>query len=183
MRVHTRILVALGVLLVCPPPATAQRTRVARDFPIYSKGGLPDLVMDPQRFTSQMEIVDRYFGADDGAVQEGVVGGIGYRRLRRFETVVMNRGDGDTSCATAPTRTTLTQPGSCSTPATGITTFAVFPCTNSAHKGSASRTLSSIKSRWYDWAQRLPQCHRSPDSCSRLEAQGRDRSIVVARKS
>lgn len=92
---HTRILLAVGVLLACPWLATAQRTSVARDFPIYDNGGLPDLVMDPQRFTSQMEIVDRYFAAEDCAVAEGVVGGVGYRRLLRFDTVLMNRGDGD----------------------------------------------------------------------------------------
>ena len=42
-----------------------------------------------------MEIIDRLF--DDGtcAVQEGAVSGIGYRRILRFDTVLMNGGDGD----------------------------------------------------------------------------------------
>jgi hypothetical protein len=42
-----------------------------------------------------MEIIDRFF--DDGtcALFEGAVGGTGYRRLLRFDTVVMNGGDGD----------------------------------------------------------------------------------------
>jgi hypothetical protein len=75
--------------------ALAQRTNVGRDFPIYDNAGKPDLVVDPQRFTSQMEIVDRYFDPGDCAIAEGAVGGPGYRRLLRFDTVVMNRGDGD----------------------------------------------------------------------------------------
>ena len=82
-------------LLVLPAVCVAQRTSVARDFPIYDNGGKPDLAMDPQRFVAQMEIVDRYFAPGDCALAEGVVGGSGYRRLLRFDTVVMNRGDGD----------------------------------------------------------------------------------------
>jgi lysyl oxidase len=73
----------------------AQRTSVAREFPIYDNGGKPDLAIDPQRFASQMEIVDRVFEPDDCAIAEGVVGGPGVRRLLRFDTVLMNRGDGD----------------------------------------------------------------------------------------
>ena len=73
----------------------AQRTSVARDFPVYDNGGKPDLAIDPQRFVSQMEIVDRVFAPDDCAIAEGVVGGSGVRRLLRFDTVLMNRGDGD----------------------------------------------------------------------------------------
>ena len=73
----------------------AQRTGVASDFPIYDNGGKPDLAVDPQRFVSQMEIVDRYFAPEDCAIAEEVVGGSGYRRLLRFDTVLMNRGDGD----------------------------------------------------------------------------------------
>ena len=82
-------------LLVLPAVCVAQRTSVARDFPIYDNGGKPDLAMDPQRFVAQMEIVDRYFAPTDCALAEGVVGGSGYRRLLRFDTVVMNRGNGD----------------------------------------------------------------------------------------
>ena len=78
------------------PPA-AQRTSVSRDFPIYSNGGIPDLTVDPQRFVAQMEIVDRLFdpSRDACAFIEGVIGGAGYRRLLRFDTVIMNAGDGD----------------------------------------------------------------------------------------
>jgi hypothetical protein len=75
----------------------AQRTSVARDFPLYDNQGKPDLVMDPQRFTAQMEIVDRYFDPvdDECAFAEGAIGGSGYRRLLRFDTVIMNRGGAD----------------------------------------------------------------------------------------
>jgi len=81
--------------LLAPGVALAQRTSVSRDFPIYDNGGKPDLALDPQRFVAQMEIVDRYFAPDDCAIAEEVVGAPGYRRLLRFDTVLMNRGDGD----------------------------------------------------------------------------------------
>jgi Lysyl oxidase len=89
-------LVAAGLFLVAGP-AFAQRTSVSRDFPIYNNGGKPDLAVDPQRFVAQMEIVDRYFDLVDDACafDEKVIGGPGYRRLLRFDTVIMNRGDGD----------------------------------------------------------------------------------------
>ena len=84
-----------AALLLLPAASFAQRTSVARDFPLYSNGGTPDLVVDPQRFVAQMEIVDRLFEPGDCAIAEGVVGAPGYRRLLRFDTVLMNRGDGD----------------------------------------------------------------------------------------
>ena len=86
---------ALALLLAVAGTGLAQRTSVARSFPLYDNGGSADLVMDPQRFVAQMEIVDRYFDPADCAIAEGVVGGSGYRRLLRFDTVVMNRGGGD----------------------------------------------------------------------------------------
>ncbi len=87
--------IAVGVFL--PLSAHAQRTNVARDFPVYDNGGLPDLTVDPERFASQLEIIDRYFDLEDDACifDEYAVGGPGYRRLLRFDTVVLNRGDGD----------------------------------------------------------------------------------------
>ena len=88
-------LCAFSAALLAPGVALAQRTGVSRDFPIYDNGGKPDLALDPQRFVAQMEIVDRYFAPDDCAIAEEVVGGPGYRRLLRFDTVLMNRGDGD----------------------------------------------------------------------------------------
>ena len=91
--------ILLGLLMAClllaPGIGTAQRTSVAREFPLYDNGGKPDMVMDPQRFVAQMEIVDRSFEPTDCAIAEGVVGGSGYRRLLRFDTVLMNRGGGD----------------------------------------------------------------------------------------
>ena len=97
MHYSRKILIALIVVSAAfvPSTGTAQRTSVAREFPIYDNGGKPDIVMDPQRFQSQMEIVDRYFEPTDCAIPEGAVGGSGYRRLLRFDTVLMNRGDGD----------------------------------------------------------------------------------------
>ena len=93
--VRALYLAAVAALVLWPGAAAAQRTGVARDFPIYDNGGLPDLAVDPQRLTNQMEIIDRYFAPDDCAIAEEVVGGPGYRRLLRFDTVLMNRGDGD----------------------------------------------------------------------------------------
>ena len=97
MRHSPKILLCLltACLLLAPGIGTAQRTNVAREFPLYDNGGKPDMVMDPQRFVAQMEIVDRSFEPTDCAIAEGVVGGSGYRRLLRFDTVVMNRGGGD----------------------------------------------------------------------------------------
>lgn len=89
------IVLVLALLLAAAGTGVAQRTSVARAFPLYDNGGLPDLVMDPQRFVSQMAIVDRYFDDGDCAIAEGVVGGSGYRRLLRFDTVLMNRGGAD----------------------------------------------------------------------------------------
>lgn len=98
MRLITSSLcgVAAFTLLISPlSTGLAQRTSVSRDFPVYDNGGKPDLTIDPKRFVSQMEIVDRFFDPTDCAIAEGVVGGPGYRRLLRFDTVIMNSGDGD----------------------------------------------------------------------------------------
>jgi len=85
----------LGVVLLAPGVAFAQRTSVIGDFPIYDNGGKPDFLVDPKRFVSQMEIVDRLFEPGDCELAEGTVGGTGYRRLLRFDTVIINAGDGD----------------------------------------------------------------------------------------
>jgi Lysyl oxidase len=84
-----------AALLLATVDVHAQRTGVARDYPLYDNAGKPDLAMDPQRFVAQMEIVDRFFAPGDCALAEGVVGDSGYRRLLRFDTVLMNRGGGD----------------------------------------------------------------------------------------
>ena len=96
MRKLSASLITLTTLLVLgTPSALSQRTSVGRQFPVYDNGGKPDLTVDPQRFTSQMEIVDRLFEEGTCAIEEGAVGGTGYRRILRFDTVVMNGGDGD----------------------------------------------------------------------------------------
>lgn len=82
--------IGLGVL-----STQAQRTSVSRDFPVYDNGGKPDLTIDPKRVASQLQIVDRLFVSGECAVEEGSVGGTGYRRLLRFDTVILNSGDGD----------------------------------------------------------------------------------------
>jgi len=98
MRKPRSVFVGLVVLLTLTGSAIvtfSQRTSVGRDFPVYDNGGKPDLTIDPQRFVSQMEIVDRLFEDGTCAFLEGAVNGIGYRRILRFDTVVMNGGDGD----------------------------------------------------------------------------------------
>ena len=94
-KLKTLLLITLAGLVLLPSASFSQRTNVSRQFPVYDNGGKPDLVVDPQRFTAQMEIVDRLFSAGDCAIEEDVVGGTGYRRILRFDTVVMNSGNGD----------------------------------------------------------------------------------------
>jgi hypothetical protein len=73
--------------------ATAEpRDSVSRLFPVYDNGGKPDLTVDPQRFTSQMQVVDRYFDPDSCEIEEGTVNQPGYRRILRFDTVLINGG-------------------------------------------------------------------------------------------
>jgi len=92
-KLKTLLLITLAVLVLVPSVTFSQRTNVSRQFPVYDNGGKPDLVVDPQRFTAQMEIVDRLFTEGSCAIEEGAVGGTGYRRILRFDTVVMNSGD------------------------------------------------------------------------------------------
>ena len=87
-------IIVLGLALI-PTSVLSQRKSGSRQFPVYENGGKPDLVVDPQRFVSQMEIVDRLFAEGSCAIEEGAVGGTGYRRILRFDTVVMNSGNGD----------------------------------------------------------------------------------------
>src|SRR5882672_1993102 len=89
------LMIVVAFVLAAPAAALAQRTSVSRDVPVYNNGGLPDLSPDPKRFVSQMEIVDRLFAEGDCELDEGSVGGTGYRRLLRFDTVLINSGDGD----------------------------------------------------------------------------------------
>src|SRR3989454_9401032 len=86
---------SVALLGIIPFVAKAVRTDVSRDFPVYNNHGLPDLTVDPKRFVSQMEIVDRLFDASSCELIEGSIGGTGYRRLLRFDVVLINGGDGD----------------------------------------------------------------------------------------
>src|SRR5436853_7494105 len=86
---------AVSLLSIIPFVAKAVRTDVARDFPVYDNGGQPDLTLDPKRFVSQMEIIDRLFDASSCELIEGSVGGTGYRRLLRFDVVLINGGYGE----------------------------------------------------------------------------------------
>ena len=89
---------AIGLLLLLstiPFVARAVRTDVSRQFPVYNNHGQPDLTVDPQQFVSQMEIVDRFFDSSSCELVEGSIGGVGYRRLLRFATAIINAGDGD----------------------------------------------------------------------------------------
>jgi hypothetical protein len=90
-----KMVLAFGMLLFASNLSFAQRTSVSGDFPVYDNKGKPDLTVDPKRFVSQMEIVDRLFSEGDCELVEGSVGGAGYRRLLRFDTVLINSGDGD----------------------------------------------------------------------------------------
>ena len=94
-KLRASLITIITLLILGTPSALSQRTSVGRQFPVYDNGGKPDLTVDPQRFTSQMEIVDRFFEEGTCAIEEGVVGGTGYRRILRFDTVVMNGGNGD----------------------------------------------------------------------------------------
>jgi len=94
LALGSRTIVA-GLLVLLPFPAAAQRTSVSRDVPVYANHSKPDLSIDPKRFETQMEIIDRWIDPTDCALVEGSVGGSGYRRLLRFDTVIINSGDGD----------------------------------------------------------------------------------------
>ena len=91
------IIVTLLLCLFASPAIQAQRTSSSSGFPRYDNGGKPDLTIDPKQQENQMSIVDRYFDPqrDVCVFNEGAVGGPGYRRLLRFDTVIFNAGDAD----------------------------------------------------------------------------------------
>src|SRR5207248_10403907 len=86
---------SVSLLSIIPFVAKAVRSDVSRDFPVYDNGGQPDLPVDPTRFVSQMEIIDRVFDASSCELIEGSAGRTGDRRLLRFVVVLINAGDGD----------------------------------------------------------------------------------------
>src|SRR5215472_1857061 len=94
-EMNIKFVAVMGTVLFLGSLGMAQRTDISRIFPVYNNGGKPDLTVDPKRFASQMEIVDRLFDSSSCELIEGSVGGTGYRRLLRFDTVLINGGDGD----------------------------------------------------------------------------------------
>lgn len=95
MRKPVFLLALLAIWFASAQPAMAEpRDSVGRYFPIYNNGGIADLTVDPQRFVAQMSIVDRYFDATSCELAEGSVGGAGYRRILRFDVVLINGGNG-----------------------------------------------------------------------------------------
>jgi hypothetical protein len=98
MRKPVLVLALLAIWLASAQPALAEpRDSVGRDFPIYDNtvAGIryADLTVDPQRFVAQMSIVDRSFDATSCELIEGSVGGAGYRRILRFDVVLINSGN------------------------------------------------------------------------------------------
>ena len=90
-----RHVIFITILALALIPTTVLSQKVSKQFPVYDNGGKPDLVVDPSRFVSSMEIVDRTFSEGNCAIQAGLIGGPGTRRLIRFDTVLMNSGNGD----------------------------------------------------------------------------------------
>jgi len=95
MGMKIKLVALVGMVLLLCSFGMAQRTDISRMFPVYNNSGKPDLTVDPKRFVSQMEIIDRLFDSTSCEQIEGSVGGTGYRRLLRFDTVLINAGDGD----------------------------------------------------------------------------------------
>ncbi|MBS1188845.1 MAG: hypothetical protein H6R10_637 [Rhodocyclaceae bacterium] len=93
MSLRIVLLCLLATLLAaCQTSADFQ---VASEFPIYGNDGKPDLTVDAKRLAARMDVVDRYFSADECALKEGDVGTVGVRRLLQFDVAILNAGDGD----------------------------------------------------------------------------------------
>ena len=89
------IFITLLALVLIPTSVLSKRISASKQFPVYDNGGKPDFVVDPQQFVARMEIVDRLFPEGSCAIEAKAVGGAGIRRILRFDTVVMNSGNGD----------------------------------------------------------------------------------------
>lgn len=93
MRTPFVLVTVLIVSLFLTMPVSAEpRDSVSRMFPLYDNGPYADLTVDPQRFVAQMEIVDRFFDATSCELIEGSVNASGYRRILRFDVVLINSG-------------------------------------------------------------------------------------------
>jgi Lysyl oxidase len=96
----TASLLVLAGALVAPAAHAARDSLENRyDIAVYDNKGKPDLVVDPIRLKSQLNVIDRYFDpnntADRCAFEEGAIGGYGWRRLMVFDVVIVNAGDAD----------------------------------------------------------------------------------------
>jgi len=91
LQLITACLAALALAVM----SSASARDPGRDFPVYDNGGKPDLTVDPKRFVTQMSIIDRLFEPGSCDLEEGTVGAAGYRRILRFDVVLINGGDGD----------------------------------------------------------------------------------------
>jgi hypothetical protein len=94
MRDRSAVLTLAPWLSLASVAQAEPRDSVSRLFPIYRNGGVADLTVDPQRFVAQMEIVDRFFDASSCELEEGSINGSGYRRILRFDVVLINGGSG-----------------------------------------------------------------------------------------
>ncbi|HEV8137065.1 MAG TPA: lysyl oxidase family protein [Pyrinomonadaceae bacterium] len=94
-KARLAILVVITLCVLIVPTALSKKTKVSRAFPVYDNGNKPDLTIDPQNFVARMEIVDRLFDETGCEFKEGAVHASGNRRIIRFETVILNSGDGD----------------------------------------------------------------------------------------
>jgi hypothetical protein len=99
-RIRFSVAAALLMLAGAPAAYAARDSLENRyDIAVYPNGGKPDLVVDPIRLKSQLNVIDRYFdpnnAADRCAHDEGAIGGYGWRRLMVFDVVIVNAGDAD----------------------------------------------------------------------------------------
>jgi lysyl oxidase len=78
-------------VLACSLNLAAQSNNIAGQFPLYNNSGYPDLSVDPY-MVKDADVVDREFRSTSCELEEGSIGGIGVRRLLRFTTAIMNRG-------------------------------------------------------------------------------------------
>jgi hypothetical protein len=90
----TRIVtVALAAFLVVPTLASAGKG--SSPFPVYDNNGFPDLAIDSALLVSSLDAVTRTFSTGACELDEGSIGGPGARLLLRFDTAIVNGGDGD----------------------------------------------------------------------------------------
>ena len=62
------IFITILALALIPTTVLSQKVKVSKQFPVYDNGGKPDLVVDPSRFVSSMQIVDRNFSEGNCAI-------------------------------------------------------------------------------------------------------------------